>query len=122
MGARNPFSTISAATAGIAAAVLVIGFGSPPVNAATVRCQPDEVAVLRNLVQVRCEVPIGGISYFAVPIFDAEHATRMLHLMSTALVAGRSMQLTYEPSDVSGGEFGCAPNNCRYLRGAAFGK
>jgi len=87
-----------------------------------VRCQPDEVAVFRNLVQVRCEVPIGGISYFAVPVYDADYATRMLSLMSTAVAAGRSLQLTYEPSDLSGVEFGCAASNCRTLRGAAFGK
>src|SRR5258706_9593698 len=98
MGLRNPVATISAAAAGISAAFLSIGYGSSPASAATVRCQPDEVAVFRNLVQVRCEVPIGGIRYFAVPVYDADYATRMLSLISTAVAAGRSLQLTYEPS------------------------
>ena len=96
--------------------------GATPAAAATARCQPDEVAVWPNRIHVRCESAIGGVLYFAVPVSDAPHAARMLSLISTAVVAGRTMLVIYEPSDTSGVALGCPANNCRLLQGAAFGK
>lgn len=95
---------------------------APSAQAAIARCQPDEVAVWPNRIHVRCEAAIGGVLYFIVPVSDAPHAARMLSVISTAVVAGRSMLLTYEPSDTSGVALGCPANNCRVLQGAAFGK
>ena len=109
------------AVAGMATIATALG-GVSPAAAAMVRCQPDEVAVWPNRIHVRCEAATAGIAYFAVPVSDASHAARMLSILSTALVAGRSMLVIYEPSDTSGAEIGCPANNCRLLQGAAFGK
>lgn len=103
-------------------AASVLAATGAPAAAATIRCQPDEVAVLPNRIHIRCEAAVGGVSYYAVPVADAPHAARMLSLLSTALVAGRTLVLTYEPSDTSGETLGCSASNCRLLHGAAFGK
>jgi hypothetical protein len=120
MGIATRFVTLaSMATIAVAA---MLSAGSAPANAAIVKCQPDEVAVWPNRIHLRCETAIAGVSYFAVPVTDAAHAARMLSLMSTALAAGRSMLVIYEPSDTSGAAIGCPANNCRLLQGASFGK
>jgi len=94
------------------------------VNAApaNTNCTPEEVGVFGNRVVVRCAAAVGGILYFALPTTDAPHAARILSLLSTAHVAGRTLMLTYEPTDTSGPSFGCAANDCRLLLGARFGK
>jgi hypothetical protein len=112
------------AAASLAAVAILCGLtaGTAPAQAAIIKCQPDEVAVWSNRIHVRCEAAVAGVSYFAVPVSDAAHAARMLSVISTAVVAGRAMLLTYEPSDTSGTSIGCPISNCRLLQGAAFGK
>ena len=106
-----------------AAAVSVACFSAPAFAAsANTGCTPEEVAVFANRIHVRCAAAVGGVSFFAVPTVDAPHAARMLSLLSTAHVAGRTLNLTYETDANAGSSFGCAQNDCRLLLGARFGK
>ena len=107
------------------AVVMAAAFSSPASAApANTGCTPEEVAVFNNRVYVRCSAAVGGVSFFAVPTTDAPHAARMLSLLSTAHVAGRTLTLTYEADAAAGGgaSFSCAPADCRLLLGARFGK
>jgi hypothetical protein len=120
MGITKRFVAIASPT--VLAVVAMSTIGAAPARAAIIKCQPDEVAVWPNRIHLRCEAATAGVSYFVVPVSDAAHAARMLSVISTALVAGRSMLVTYEPSDTSGTNIGCPISNCRLMQGAAFGK
>lgn len=88
----------------------------------TTSCVPEEVGTYANYIYVRCAAAVGGITTFAAPTSDATHASRLLSLLSTAQVAGRTLRLTYDPADTTGPSFGCAAKDCRLLVGAQFGK
>jgi hypothetical protein len=89
---------------------------------ATISCVTQEVGTFADRVYVRCAASVGGIFSFAVPTKDPSNAARMLSILTTAHVAGRTLQLTYDPGDKTGPSFGCPAKDCRLLLGAWFGK
>jgi hypothetical protein len=85
-------------------------------------CTPVQVVDWGVRVHVRCSAAVGGVVYFATPTSDAQHAARVLSLASTALVAGRTLVINYDPADTSGASFGCQANDCRVIRAIGFGQ
>jgi hypothetical protein len=70
---------------------------------------------------VRCTAAVGGgIVYFAYATADAPAAARVLSVLSTAHVAGRTLGITYEAGDTSGTAIGCLANDCRLILGVWF--
>jgi len=101
----------------------------PPASAETpapaetfATCNPVEVMTYTNRVHVKCSAAIGGIRFFAVSTADSQNASRILSVLSTALVAGRTLNILYDPADLSGVSFGCQTNNCRTIRAVGFGQ
>ncbi|MCZ7572790.1 MAG: hypothetical protein M5U01_29900 [Ardenticatenaceae bacterium] len=79
-------------------------------------CTPARVGVFTTRIHIKCAAAVGGIWYFAVATTDDAHAARVLSLLNTALVTGRSLVILYNPSDTTGGPpIGCAANDCRLL-------
>ena len=89
-------------------------------EAAEVSCTPENVAVFPTRVHVKCTTAFSGIRYFAASTADAAHAARVLSLLSTALAAGRTVNVFYDPADTSGAGIGCQANDCRLIQGVAF--
>ena len=87
-------------------------------------CTPDEVAVFttETRLHVRCAAPVGNIRYFAVSTSDQAKAARVLSVINTALVAGRTLWIKYDPVDLSGASIGCLNSDCRLIRAIGFGK
>lgn len=79
-------------------------------------CAPIDVAEYPNRIHVRCSVPVNGIEYFVATVGNANRAARQLALLSTALVAGMTLVITYDPADTSGGAIGCLPSDCRLIQ------
>lgn len=83
---------------------------------------PDQVAVFGNRVHVHCastNPTIAGIGWFAVPTSpDSATASRYLSLFQSAMIANKPLYLFLDPSDISGGSFGCNPGDCRRIVGA----
>ena len=73
-------------------------------------------------LQVRCDESFSGVVYFAAPTADPAQASRILSVIQTALVAGRTLIVNYEPADVSGAGIGCQSTDCRLIRRIGFGK
>jgi len=97
--------------------ILVAGTSSAAV---WVDCTPANVATFANRVHVKCTATFGGgIQYFAVASSDTAYANRFQSLASSALVAGRTVSILYDPADLSGGAFGCSTNDCRRAQGIA---
>ncbi len=72
------------------------------------------VATFSNRVHVRCSATVsGGILFFALPTTDAAQAARFVSVATSALVAGRTLKIQYDPADLSGAGFGCATSDCR---------
>jgi hypothetical protein len=94
---------------------------SAPVD---VFCTPNQVVVFTEAprVQVRCDESFSGVVYFAAPTADPAQASRILSVIQTALVAGRTLIVNYEPADLSGARIGCQSNDCRLIRRIGFGK
>ena len=105
------------AAAGIAA---VPALGAP----VDVFCTPNQVVVSAEAprLQVRCDESFGGVVYFAAPTADPAQASRILSVIQTALIAGRTLIVNYEPADLSGAGIGCQSNDCRLIRQIGFGK
>lgn len=82
---------------------------------------PDQVAVFTNRVHVHCASTtpaISGVTWFAVPTApDSAAASRFMSVIQTAMIAGRPLLLWVDPSDLSGGTFGCSTGDCRRLYG-----
>jgi hypothetical protein len=71
---------------------------------------------------VRCAAPVGNIRYFAVSTSDQAQAARVLSVINTALVAGRTLVINYDPMDLNGAAIGCLTSDCRLIRAVGFGK
>ena len=85
-------------------------------------CKPARVSVVRaplESVHVRCGLAVDGVDYFAVPNADRALGSQVLHLMSSALVEGRVLQVRFDTTDKSGATYGCEPVNCRPILGLA---
>ncbi|NOZ06227.1 MAG: hypothetical protein GXP41_07745 [Chloroflexi bacterium] len=80
-------------------------------------CTPARVAVFATRIHVKCAAGISGIWYFAYPTSDAAGAARVLSVLNSALVTGRTLVILYDPSDTtSGPPIGCAASDCRLLQ------
>jgi hypothetical protein len=114
-----------AARRNVAAACLAAGIAvlvPLPAWAADASCVPVQVAVFTNRLHVRCAAAIGGIHYFAMATSDAALSARVLSVLTTAQVAGRTLGIEYEPSDTTGAAIGCQPADCRVIHGVWFGQ
>lgn len=85
-------------------------------------CTPIEVMTFPNRIHIRCATAVSGIIFFAVGTSDAPNAARVLSILTTAQVAGRTLTILYEPNDLSGASIGCQNNNCRLIRAVGFGQ
>jgi hypothetical protein len=86
----------------------------------------DHVAVFTDRVHIWCPstTPVAGapaltgIYWFAFPTSpDSAAASRFMSLMQTATIAGRNVWVEVNPTDTSGGTFGCGTDNCRRIYG-----
>jgi hypothetical protein len=107
-------------------ALLAAGLAAAPALSAPVDvfCTPNQVLVFTEAprLQVRCDESFSGVVYFAAPTADPAQASRILSVIQTALVAGRTLIVSYEPADLSGAGIGCQSNDCRLIRRIGFGK
>lgn len=88
-----------------------------PAAATWYTCTPVRVASFATRIHVRCAAAApNGIWYFAYPTSDTANASRFLSLLSTALVAGKQVNVLYDPADTSGAAYGCLAADCRALR------
>jgi hypothetical protein len=84
-------------------------------------CNPTRVGVFPERIHVRCAEPVsGGIDFFALSTADASHTARVLSILSTALAAGRTLEILYDPTDTSGTAINCAEANCRLIIAVQF--
>jgi hypothetical protein len=88
-------------------------------NAEWTTCTPLNVTAYGSRIHVKCVEIVGGIQYFAASTANAANAARLLSVLNTAHVAGRQLDILYEPSDTSGTAIGCAESDCRLLLAAA---
>jgi hypothetical protein len=99
------------------------GDSSGPVEPAAqgwASCTIENVAVYPQRVHVKCVPPVPtNIYYLAVPTTNAAHSARMLSVLSTALVAGRPLDVLYDPDNTSNLPPGCLVGDCRLLVGAS---
>ena len=116
------FLTKSSARFGLLAAALLLGLAPQVAKAAPVDgyCTPDQVIVWNNRVHVRCATLVGSFKYFAAPTSDQAHAARVLSVINTALVAGRTLIIRYDPVDLSGAAVGCLTSDCRLIQAIGF--
>lgn len=85
-------------------------------------CTPVQVVTYAGRIHVKCAAAVGGITFFAAPTTDASHAARILSIISTAQVAGRTMVILYDPDDISGEAYGCLIHDCRPIGAVGFGQ
>jgi hypothetical protein len=83
---------------------------------------PTEVMTYAARIHVRCAASVGGIRYFALSTSDAANAARVLSVLTTAQVAGRTLTILYDPADISGAQIGCLVADCRLIQAAGFGQ
>lgn len=93
-----------------------------PAGETWVTCTPVVVGTFSNRIYVRCAQSYGGVDFFAAPTSNPAHAARLLSTLSAAQIAGRTLNVLYDPADNSGVDFGCDPSNCGVLRAAEFGQ
>lgn len=85
-------------------------------------CTPVAVAAFDNRVHVECAASIGGVRFFATPNSNPAHAARVLSVLTAAQMAGRTLNILYDPADTSGTDFGCLAADCRKIHGVGFGQ
>ncbi|MCC7353372.1 MAG: hypothetical protein IT330_06395 [Anaerolineae bacterium] len=84
------------------------------------RCTPANVASYVTRIHVKCTVAAsGGIQYFAYPTRETANASRFLSILTTAAVAGKQVDILYDPADTSGASYGCGVSDCRPITGVA---
>ena len=118
---RRPARRLTVLTL-ISAGGLVAG---PAIAAPTdIFCTPNQVVVFTTAprLHVRCEESFGGVIYFATATADTGQAARILSIIETALVAGRTLIINYDPNDLTGASIGCQTKDCRLIRAIGFGK
>ncbi|MBZ0299588.1 MAG: hypothetical protein K8J31_07615 [Anaerolineae bacterium] len=81
-----------------------------------VECDPIQLAVFSNRVQVRCASPVPGtnILFFAAPV-SAANADSFLTLAASAMDAGGTLRITFDLLDQSGAALRCDVDNCRLI-------
>ncbi len=111
-------------------AMLVLSFvlgllaSSVPAHATAtfVSCTPVEVMTFHERIHVRCAAAIGGIVFFAAPTQDTQFVNRVLSIIESAQVAGRTLSIQYDPADLSGINIGCQNFDCRLILAIGFGQ
>lgn len=95
-----------------------------PEDLTWVSCTPDEVMAYTDSerIHVLCAESFNGVRYFALGTEDAASVARILSVLTTAQVAGRTLSILYDTDDVSGEAIGCNPADCRLILGAGFGQ
>jgi hypothetical protein len=79
-------------------------------------CRSVEVSTYENRIHVRCSTAAtGGIVFFAVPTANSAYAARVLSVLTAAHIAGKNIEIQYDPNDTSGANFGCAASDCRRM-------
>jgi hypothetical protein len=78
--------------------------------------------VYGNRIHVKCSAAVGNVRYFAASAQNSQHVARMLTVITTAQVAGRTLTIRYDPNDLSGASFGCLSSDCRIMRAVGFGQ
>lgn len=118
----------AAAISGIGVGLVRSGSASAAPAAARVSkdisCVPVQVVVFTTAprMHVRCAAAVGGIVYFAQSTSNSALAARVLSLLTTAQVAGRTLVIRYDPADTSGASIGCLVGDCRLIQAVGFGK
>jgi hypothetical protein len=89
-----------------------------------ISCVPVQVVVFTTAprMHVRCASAVGGIVYFAQSTSNSSLAARVLSLLTTAQVAGRTLVIRYDPADTSGAAIGCLISDCRLIQAVGFGR
>ena len=88
-------------------------------------CTPVNVTVYSvgaKRIHVKCAQAVNGIRYYALSSTDTALMARVLSLITSAQVAGRTLSILNDPADLSGQAWGCANSDCRVLRAASFGQ
>ena len=88
-------------------------------------CTPVNVSVYSlgsKRIHVKCAQSVNGIRYFALSSSDSALMARVLSLITSAQIGGRTLSILYDPADLSGQAWGCANSDCRILRAAGFGQ
>ena len=112
------------AVIGLIVAVELFGSGIAAAAFNDISCTPVQVAVFTNAsrLHVRCAASVGGISFFALSTVNAPLAARVLSILTTAQVAGRTLGIRYNPADTSGTSIGCEASDCRLIVEVWFGQ
>lgn len=93
-----------------------------PESETWVICTPIVIGTFNNRVHVRCAQSYGGVDFFAAPTSNPANAARVLSTISTAQIAGRTLNILYDPDDLSGSDYNCDVGNCRALHAVEFGQ
>jgi hypothetical protein len=108
------------------ASILGIGLLCNATAAATevfTSCNPVGIRTYNDRVHVRCAESVAGIEFFAASTSDPAHTARVLSVITTAQVAGRTLDILYDPADDPSDELpGCLSHDCRILRAVGFGR
>jgi hypothetical protein len=123
-GVRRLMRYVRTTSLGVMAAGFLFALAPQAANAAPVDgfCTADQVMVWNNRVHVRCATPVGSIKYFAISTSDQAQAARVLSVINTALVAGRTLTIRHDPADLSGASIGCLTSDCRLIQAIGFGQ
>jgi hypothetical protein len=107
------------------AAVLCTLVPQPAKAAPTfISCTPDQVMVFSSAgggrLHVHCAASVGGISYFALSSSDTAASARVLSVIDSAIISGRTLTVLYDPADLSGSVIGCLNTDCRLILAVGF--
>jgi hypothetical protein len=80
-------------------------------------CTPTQVATFTKRIHLACSPADGAIVFFALGVSDQNKANRVLSIASTAVVLKKTIQIVYDPNDLSGENFGCLNKDCRLIIG-----
>jgi hypothetical protein len=81
----------------------------------TYTCVPNGAADFSNRIHIRCSTFNGPIGYFALSTADPNRAARVLGLAAGAVLTGQTLDINYDPSDLSGSALGCGTADCRLI-------
>ena len=89
-----------------------------------VSCTPIGIQVYPayGRLHVRCSQSYSGVSFFALSTKNSAEAARVLSVITSAQVAGRTLSILYDPADTSGSAIGCQVADCRLIKSVGFGQ
>ena len=118
MNARQPNPGYRARVAAVIAAFAVVVSATPGL-AAGLNCKAIGVGVFPgSRIHIRCNPGDGAsptVVFFALSITNPD-STRVLSLATSAVVARRTIFISYDRNDLSGAAIGCANNDCRLIQ------